>query len=86
MQKGFFVVLVIGCCLLILLTILNAGLFIERQILRGQIVQSRGQIVQFQAAIQAQNQRINSFTSQLQDCKNIREIDVVLKGAGVERR
>jgi len=72
------IVLVIAVCLIVLLTVLNAGQFITNQILVGRSNQ-------VQAQVQQNAQQVQAFLKQLQNCQNIGEVDVVLQGVGINR-
>lgn len=70
--------LIIMGCLLIILTLLYADMFIEKRIQANNIKNLTIQIQQRDAGI-------NSFVSQLQRCETMKDVDKTLKSIGVER-
>lgn len=85
-------VLTVACCLLVLMTALSVSLYINAGLINGQrarelkLLQTRTQQVNLlQTRINNRNQQIQSFISELQQCKNISEVDKVLEGIGTKR-
>ena len=78
-------VLVILICLIIILTLIDISTFTAIKIQSNRIRNLIAQVQQQEAQLKQQQTGINTFVSQLQQCKDMEDIDRELKNIGVER-
>ena len=78
-------VLVILICLIVVLTLIDISAFTATKIQSNRIRNLTTQIQQQKVQLQEQQIGINTFVSQLQQCKTIKDLDNILKTINVER-
>ena len=78
-------VLVILICIIVVLTLIDVSTFTATKIQTNRIRNLTAQIQQQKAQLQEQQIGINTFVSQLQQCKTIEDLDNILKTINVER-
>jgi competence protein ComGC len=78
-------VLIVLICLIVVLTLIDVGAFTTAKIHINNTRNLTAQVQQLESQIQQQNTAVNSFVSQLQKCKTMKDVDVELKSIGVER-
>ena len=78
-------VLVILICIIVVLTLIDVSTFTATKIQSNRIRNLTTQIQQQKVQLQEQQIGINTFVSQLQQCKTIKDLDNILKTINVER-
>jgi len=78
-------VLIVLICLIVMLTLIDISAFTTARIQINNTRNLTVQVQQLQAQLQQQNTAVNSFVSQLQRCKTMKDVDELLKSVNVER-